>query len=113
MYMSNTLHTASTECPECETTFERLPVERDEDGGYVLLAVTECPACAKLLCRACDQFECGECRRAFCLGHLVSVPGGYEPLRCCQACAEGFEPLDLPEPMAPGSERLAIAEAVA
>jgi len=33
---------ASASCPECQTDFDRLPVEYDEDGGYAVLPVRPC-----------------------------------------------------------------------
>jgi len=44
----------SGSCPTCNTFFERLPIEYDEDGGYVLLEVQPCAECGTMLC-ACNR----------------------------------------------------------
>src|SRR6266487_1015553 len=96
----------SASCPTCETSFDRLPVEFDHDGGYVLIPMKSCPECAKLLCPACDQFHCDGCGHTFCADHLVSVPDGTDrPLHCCQACALECELLPFVSPIPPQSER--------
>ena len=85
---------ASASCPTCDTLFERLPVEYDEDGGYAFLEVHPCAGCGKMLCTCCDQFHCDGCGETFCADHLVSVPDGTErPLHCCEACADESKPL--------------------
>jgi hypothetical protein len=95
----------SASCPTCDTLFERLPVEYDEDGGYVFLEVHPCAGCATLLCACCDQFHCDGCGQTFCADHLVSVPDGTEsPLHCCGPCAAECEPLELPARIPPQSE---------
>ena len=82
----------STSCPTCDTLFERLPVEYDEDGGYVFLEVHPCAGCGQ----------------TFCIDHLVSVPDGTEtPLHCCGPCAAECEPFQLPTRIPPQSEGLA------
>ena len=92
----------SASCPTCDTLFERLPVEYDEDYGYAVLEVHPCadPACDKLLCACCDQFHCDGCGHTFCADHLVSIPDGTDrPLHCCPMCALECEPLELPDPI--------------
>jgi hypothetical protein len=61
IYMKRSFDSAS--CPTCDTLFERLPVEYDEDAGYVFLAMHPCAdsVCEKLLCACCDQFHCDSC----------------------------------------------------
>lgn len=102
-FMANTFTDAS--CPTCETYFDRLPVEWDEDGGYAFLPVRPCASCAALLCACCDQFHCDGCGMTFCADHLVSVEDGTEtPLHCCVACAAECEQYDLPMAIPPQSE---------
>ena len=97
----------SASCPNCNTLFERLPVEYDEDGGCAFLEVHPCadPVCGNMLCSCCDQFHCDGCGKTFCADHLVSVPDGIgAPLHCCPPCAAECEPLELPAPIPPSSE---------
>jgi hypothetical protein len=95
----------SASCPTCDTLFERLPVEYDEDGGYVFLEVRPCAGCGQMLCACCDQFHCDGCGQTFCINHLVSVPDGTEmPLHCCGPCAAECEPIELPARIPPQSE---------
>lgn len=93
-FMSKPLFTTA-ECPECRASFDRLPLEYDEDGmGCAVLEVTLCTdaACGKLLCPCCDKFACDGCGATFCADHLVSVPDGTDrPLHCCAACAAECE----------------------
>jgi hypothetical protein len=99
---------ASASCPTCNTLFERLPVEYDEDGGYVFLEVHPCAGCGSMLCACCDQFHCDGCGQTFCIDHLVSVSDGTEtPLHCCGPCAAQCEPLGPPARIPPQSEVLA------
>lgn len=109
-----TNHSAS--CPTCDTLFESLSVEFDEDGGYAVLEMHPCfePGCGVLLCSCCDQFHCDGCGHTFCADHLVSVPDGTDsPLQCCPTCAAESEPLELPArievQMAPLPVRLEVA----
>lgn len=67
---------ASANCPNCQTFFDRLPVEGDESGAYVVLEITPCATCAALLCACCERFACDGCGHAFCSEHLVIVPDG-------------------------------------
>src|ERR1039457_296992 len=86
----------SASCPTCNTFFERLPVEYDEDGGYAFLAMHPCAdsVCEELLCSCCDQFHCDGCGETFCADHLVSIPDGTaRPLHYCTACADESKPL--------------------
>ncbi len=83
-------------CPECNTTFDRVPVDGDEDGLYACIEVTPCadPTCGKLLCADCAQFHSGCCGQIFCADHLVLIEDGTDkPLQCCAACAAECEPL--------------------
>jgi hypothetical protein len=98
----------SASCPTCDTLFERLPVEYDEDGGYAFLEMHPCAGCGKMLCACCDQFHCDGCGQTFRADHLVSVPDGTDShLHCCEACAAEYEPLELPARIPPQSEVLA------
>ncbi len=93
-------------CPTCDSLFERLLIDYNEDGtGYALLEVKPCAgSCGKLLCPCCDQFACDGCGDTFCADHLVSVEDGTEtPLHCCPTCASECEVLPMPFP--PQSER--------
>jgi len=94
-------------CPTCDTFFETLPAEYDEDGtGYAVLEVHLCAdrTCGKMLCPCCDQFHCDGCGQTFCADHLVSVPDGTErPLHCCPPCAAECEPLEFPSPIPPAA----------
>jgi len=85
--------TANATCPNCDTLFERLPVEYDEEGGYAALKVTPCTGCGKLLCSACDWSKCDGCGNVFCADCLQLVDDGTaSPLHCCKDCArEGEE----------------------
>jgi hypothetical protein len=98
----------SASCPACDTLFERLPVEYDEDGGYAFLELHPCAGCGTMLCACCDQFHCDGCGQMFCADHLVSVPDGTEtPLHCCEACAAECQPQELPARIPPQSQVLA------
>lgn len=111
--MSHSLFAPAT-CPECNTDFDRLPVDRDEDGAYAALPVKPCTACGKCLCPACDRFHCDGCGDTFCADHLVSVPDGTDrPLHCCQACADECEPCELPAPKPVVSEHQREADRLA
>jgi hypothetical protein len=108
---------SSVSCPICETPFERLPIEYDEDGsGCVVLEVRPCAdsACGKMLCACCDQFHCDGCGQTFCADHLVSVPDGTDrPLHCCPACAAECEFLEMPPRIPPAPETRPIFPAEA
>ena len=78
---------SSTASDTCATPHSQLPVEYDEDGGYVIIRAAPCTACQKLLCAACDQFHCDGCGKTHCADHMISVPEGTEqPLHLCPAC---------------------------
>ena len=96
---------ASATCPNCNTLFERLAVEYDEEGGCVALKVTPCTACRRLLCSACDCSECDGCGNVFCADCLQLVEDGTgSPLHCCQVCVqEGAEALPGPPQPACGA----------
>jgi hypothetical protein len=91
----------SATCPKCQTYFDRLPVDGDEDGNYyVVFPVAACTTCGVLLCPCCEQFTC-ECGQVHCSEHMVLVQDGTpNPLKCCPACASECEPLELPFPPA-------------
>ncbi len=96
----------SAECPNCETTFDRLPLDYDEDGiGTAVLEVHPCALCGALLCPCCGQFQCDGCDETFCSLHMVIVPDGTpKPLRCCPRCAFEGEIEQLPLALPPGRE---------
>jgi hypothetical protein len=87
----------SATCPNCQTDFDRLALDGDEDGNcYVVLPVAACATCGVLLCPCCEQFTC-ECGQVHCAEHVILVPDGTpKPLKCCGACASGCEPLEVP-----------------
>ena len=87
------LHTVNATCPNCCTFFERIPVEYDEEGGYVVLMVIPCTGCGKLLCSACDWYKCDGCGDVFCADCLQLVDDGTDrALHCCKECVlEGEE----------------------
>lgn len=95
------------ECPLCNTSFDRLPVDYDEDGnGAALLEVTACAQCGALLCSCCPQFHCDACGERVCLTHLVEADG----LKQCGPCSATGEPAELPEALPPAREtRIAAA----
>ena len=106
----------SASCPTCDTLFERLPVEHDEDSGYAFLEVRPCAdaTCGKMLCSCCDQFHCDGCGQTFCADHLVSMPDGTDrPLHCCPACAVECQFLALPPRIPPASEMRPVLPAEA
>lgn len=101
-------HFTSATCPACDTHFERLPLDGDEDGNaYAVLEVTLCgdAECGKLLCPCCPQADCEGCDQPFCPEHLEIVPDGRpQGLRCCHACAVECEQCELPAAIPPQSE---------
>lgn len=86
--MSKPQFTSHT-CPNCDTNFDRLPLDYDEDGiGTAVLEVHPCPLCGALLCPCCGQFQCDGCGETFCALHKVVLEDGTDnPLRCCPTCA--------------------------
>ena len=105
--MSRPKFTSAT-CPACNTIFDRVPVEFDEDRGYAVLELKPCAylICSTLLCPCCDQFHCDGCGETFCADHLVSIPDGTDrPLHCCPLCASETEQLELPLPLPPAPAR--------
>jgi hypothetical protein len=75
-------------CTECNTTFDRVPVEFDGNQGYAVLEVNPCAECGAFLCACCSTFACDGCGSTFCTSHLALVEDGTDsPLRCCTACA--------------------------
>jgi hypothetical protein len=87
----------SATCPICQTYFDRLPVDGDEDGAYVVLETRPCADCGAPLCACCDAFECEACCERFCNTHMVKVVGGShgEIWKCCAACAREIEQQEL------------------
>jgi hypothetical protein len=83
----------SATCPTCDTLFESLAIDYDEEGGYVALMVTPCTGCGTLLCSASDWSICDECGDVFCADCLQLVDDGTDSsLRCCIKCVrEGEE----------------------
>jgi hypothetical protein len=90
-------HFDSATCPNCQTYFDRLPVDGDEDGNsYVVLPLTACATCGVLLCPCCEQFTC-EYGQVHCAEYVILIPDGRDkPLKCCGACASRCELLELP-----------------
>jgi hypothetical protein len=90
-------HFTTATCPTCDTSFDRVPVEYDDDQGYAALELRTCGNCGALLCPCCEQFQCDGCAQTFCLEHLVNVPDGtLTPLRCCATCAADVEVIEMP-----------------
>ncbi len=103
--MSKPQFTSHT-CPNCDTDFDCLPLDYDEDGfGTAVLEVTPCAICGALLCPCCGQFQCDGCDETFCSLHMVVVPDGTpNPLRCCPRCAFEGEIEQLPLALSPERE---------
>src|SRR5947208_1617576 len=80
---------SSASCPTCDTRFERLPVEYDEDRGYVVLEVQPCAGCGTMLCACCEQFHCDGCGLTFCGEHRVSDGD----LVFCTTCVAESKPI--------------------
>lgn len=102
--MANAFETGS--CTECNTSFDRLAVERDEDSGagYLVLPVTPCADdnCGKFLCACCPQFHCDGCGHTFCADHMISVPDGTDrPLHICEPCEAVMREYDAAPLIAP------------
>ncbi len=77
-------HFTSTTCPNCQTYFARVPLERDEQGAYAVLEVTPCADCGTMLCGACSRVACDACGQTVCSEHVREIDG----LKCCTACQE-------------------------
>ena len=107
--------TASATCPNCQTLFENLPLDRDEAGAYTALEITPCAICTAMLCRCCEQFACDGCGETFCESHAIIVPDGTDkPLCCCPACASECEQYERPARIEPAREtRFAATQEVA
>jgi hypothetical protein len=109
----NSQFTSAT-CPTCDTPFERLPVEYDEDGSEC--AALEVRPCADSLCGKLLRFCCPHFRSDafFCADHLVSVPDGTDrPLHCCPTCAAECEIEALPPVIPPASVAFPVRPAEA
>src|SRR5437868_7130946 len=93
------LRTDSATCANCQTLFENVEVEYDEDGGYAAIQVTPCTACTKLLCSSCDWANCDGCGDVFCADCLQLLADcTLTGLHCCKECvriSEEFEQLPL------------------
>jgi hypothetical protein len=87
----------SATCPNCQTYFDRLPVDGDEDGNYyIVLESTPCSTCGQMLCPCCEQFTC-EHGEPHCIEHLAEVDG----LKCCPVCLAEMAAADAGRPMCP------------
>ena len=98
----------SASCPTCDTLFERLPVEYDEDGGYVFLEVHPCAGCGQHALRLLRSVPLRWMRP-----DVLHRPSGVGPGRnralctAAEPCAAECEPLELPARIPPQSEVLA------
>ena len=93
----------SAACSNCQTLFDCLPVESDEDGNYyVILESKPCGTCGQMLCPCCEQFVC-EHGETHCIGHLIVLEADSQyPLKCCPACLAEARPQELaPAAMCP------------
>jgi hypothetical protein len=90
MYRIPSPRKASVECPHCNTLHVDVPVEYDEDGGYVDLDAEHCNAdnCTVKLCSSCPQFVCSCCGLKHCLEHLTKS----DDLSLCPLCVGKPEP---------------------
>ncbi len=100
----------SASCPTCDTLFERLPVEYEEDGGYAFLEVRPWAdaVCGKMLCSCCDQFHCDGCGepsvsitwsqyRMAPTDRCIAAPPAQPNARCWRS-PRGFRQLLRPNP---------------
>jgi hypothetical protein len=96
-YMKRAFDSAT--CPNCQTYFDHLPVDGDEDGNaYVALEVTPCATCGVPLCGACSSFVC-EHGETHCALHLTLVADGTaSPLKACPVCLEQIAASEASEP---------------
>src|SRR3954469_2797312 len=80
-------HFDSATCPHCQTYFDRVPVDGDEDGCYcVVIEAKPCGTCGQMLCPCCEQFVC-EHGETHCMTHLTVLDADSTyPLKCCPAC---------------------------
>jgi hypothetical protein len=92
-------HFTNATCPNCQTYFDRVPVEGDGVDFYAALEITPCAECGALLCACCERFACDACGETFCTAHETLV----DELRCCTACAEEVEAQPLPADEMPAS----------
>lgn len=90
---------ASATCTNCNTDFDRIPVDYCEDGqGYVAIPVQKCahPTCDVLLCPCCPQVHTDCCGETVCADHAVSVEDGTDrPLHFCPTCAAEWNQQEL------------------
>lgn len=86
----------SATCPNCQTLFDRLPVDGDEDGNcWLVMESKPCHTCLTLPCPNCSQFACDGCGQTHCSKHLALVEDGTpDPLKCCAVCAAECEVLE-------------------
>jgi hypothetical protein len=87
MYTTCMISFQSATCPNCQTFYDRLPVDGDEDGNvWVVLESKPCGTCGQMLCPCCEQFVC-EHGETHCIEHLTVLdPESKHPLKCCPAC---------------------------
>src|SRR3954463_4272849 len=77
----------SATCPNCQTYFDRVPVDGDEDGCCcVVLESKPCATCGQMLCPCCEQFVC-EHGETHCIEHLTVLDANANyPVKCCPLC---------------------------
>src|SRR3954451_4298624 len=82
-----------TTCPNCQTYFAHVQIERDGDQGYAILEVTPCAVaeCGALLCACCSTVHASCCGQLICAEHAIAVtstaPNGETCLdQFCPAC---------------------------
>jgi len=85
LYMKRAFDSAT--CPNCQTYFDRLPVDGDEDGNaWVAMESKPCATCGQMLCPCCPQAVC-EHGDTHCIEHMTLVQDGTpNPLKCCPVC---------------------------
>ena len=91
-------HFDSATCPNCQTFYDRLPVDGDEDGNcWLVLESKPCATCGQMLCPNCEQFVC-EHGETHCLTHLTMVADGTpRGLLACPVCLEEIAESDASE----------------
>lgn len=100
----------SATCPNCQTLFDRLPVDGDEDGAYVALEVKPCATCGTLLCPCCEQFVC-EHGDTHCVSHLTVLDAESKyPVKCCPVCIAEMDEADRPAKIEPQTAPTAVPQ---
>jgi hypothetical protein len=85
----------SATCPECNTTFDGVPVEFDGDQGYGVIETQPCGECGTMLCHECAAFSCDACGQRCCLEHQTIVADEkMGALKCCSECVDAFAAQD-------------------